>query len=59
MVKRVNANLSDELHRLLRIALAEDGTDFATWIRERIEEYLVEKGKLPKPGKRARKRKEG
>ena len=59
MVKRVNANLSDELHRLLRIALAEDGTDFSTWIRERIEEYLVEKGKLPKPGKGARKRKEG
>jgi hypothetical protein len=59
MAKRVNANLSDELHRLLRIALAEDGTDFATWIRERIEEYLATKGKLPKPRKGARKRKEG
>jgi hypothetical protein len=54
MVKRVNANLSDELHRLLRVALAEDGTDFATWIRERIEEYLAAKGKLPKPRKGGR-----
>lgn len=58
MVKRVNANLSDELHRLLRVALAEDGTDFATWIRERIEEYLAAKGKLPKPRKGGRQRKE-
>lgn len=59
MAKRVNANLPEERHKLLRIALAEDGKDFATWIRERIEEYLVEKGKLTKPGKGARKRKEG
>jgi hypothetical protein len=59
MVKRLNAHIPDEMHRLLRIALAEDATDFATWVRERIEEYLVAKGKLPKPRKVVRKRKEG
>jgi len=48
MVKRVNANLPDELHRALRIALAENGTDFAKWLRERINEYLAGKGRLPK-----------
>lgn len=57
MVKRLNAHIPDEMHRLLRIALAEDATDFSSWVRERIEEYLAKKGKLPKPGKQ-RKRKE-
>jgi hypothetical protein len=57
MVKRLNAHIPDEMHRLLRIALAEDATDFSSWVRERINQYLVEKGKLPKPGKQ-RKRKE-
>ena len=58
MVKRLNAHIPDEVHRLLRIALAEDETDFSGWVREHINEYLVKKGKLPKPEKR-RKGKEG
>jgi len=56
MVKRLNAHIPDEMHRLLRIALAEDATDFSAWVRERITEYLAKKGKLPK---KHRKGKEG
>jgi hypothetical protein len=48
MVKRLNVNVPDETHRLLRIALAEDATNFSTWIQGRIDDYLREKGKLPK-----------
>ena len=48
MVKRLNIIVSDEQHRLLRIALAEDGAEFSTWARDRIDDYLREKGKLPK-----------
>jgi hypothetical protein len=58
MVKRLNAHRPDKMHRLLRIALAEDSTDFSAWVRERITEYLAKKGKLPKAGKETRKRKE-
>jgi hypothetical protein len=54
MVKRLNAHIPDEMHRLLRIALAEDER-----VRARITKYLVAKGKLPKPRKEVRKRKEG
>ena len=53
MVKRLNVIVPDEQHRLLRIALAEDGAEFSTWVRDRIDDYLREKGKFPKdrPGK--------
>jgi hypothetical protein len=50
MVKRVNANLPDELHRTLRVKLAEDGTNFSNWLKVRIEEYVGrggENGKSP------------
>jgi len=43
MVKRVNANLPDEIHKALRIALAENETNFAKWLRVRIDQYLAEK----------------
>ena len=53
MVKRVNANLADEIHKALRIALAEDEINFAKWLRVRIDAYLkdreptaAKKGKL-------------
>ncbi|MGA7103949.1 MAG: hypothetical protein WBX49_01270 [Candidatus Deferrimicrobiaceae bacterium] len=48
MVKRVNANLPDEVHRALRVKLAEDGTKFSDWLRARIEEYLGKGGKIVK-----------
>jgi len=48
MVKRVNANLPDEIHRALRVKLAEDGTNFSDWLKVRIEEYV---GKEKKRGK--------
>lgn len=48
MTKRLNVNVQDETHRLLRIALAEDATNFSTWLQGRIDDYLREKGKLPK-----------
>jgi hypothetical protein len=48
MVKKLNFIVSDETHRLLRIALAEDGAEFSTWVRDRIDDYLREKGKLQK-----------
>lgn len=50
MVKRVNANLPDEIHKALRVKLAEEETNFSDWLRERIEEY-VGKGKKPAPRK--------
>lgn len=49
MVKRLNAHIPDEIHRALRIALAEDETDFSTWVRERIADYLAKRGKVPAP----------
>jgi len=48
MVKRVNANLPDEIHKALRVKLAEDGTNFSDWLKVRIEEYV---GKGRKKGK--------
>ena len=48
MVKRVNANLPDEIHRALRVKLAEDGTNFSDWLRARIEEYVGKEGKRGK-----------
>jgi plasmid stability protein len=46
MAKRLNASIPDEAHKALRVRLAEDGTNFSDWVRERIDEYL--KGKRPK-----------
>jgi len=48
MVKRVNANLPYELHRALRVKLAEDGTNFSDWLKGRIEEYVGKGGKKGK-----------
>jgi len=48
MAKRLNVIVPDETHRLLRIVLAEDGSDFSSWVRDRIDDYLKERGKLPK-----------
>jgi len=42
MVRRVNANLPDDVHKALRVKLAEDGTNFSDWLRVRIEEYVGE-----------------
>ena len=49
MVKRVNANLPDGVHRALRVKLAEEETNFSDWLRRQIDAYLA--GKEPK-GKR-------
>jgi len=40
MAKRVNASIPDEVHRALRVKLAEEGTNFSDWLRARIEEYV-------------------
>ena len=45
MVKRINALISDEMHKALRVKLAEDGANFSDWLRARITEYA---GKKPK-----------
>lgn len=50
MVKRINALVPEEMHRALRMKLAEDGANFSDWLRARIEEYVGrkgEKGKTP------------
>jgi plasmid stability protein len=52
MVKRVNANLPDEIHKALRVKLAEDGANFSDWLRRKITEYVEPKGKRRK-GKEA------
>jgi hypothetical protein len=55
MVKRVNVLIPDEMHKTLRVKLAEDGANFSDWLRARITEYVGEKepkGKQRK-GKRA------
>jgi len=43
MVRRVNANLPDEIHKALRVKLAEDGTNFSDWLKRHIDQYLAEK----------------
>ena len=52
MVKRINALIPDEMHKALRVKLAEDGANFSDWLRARIAEYVG--GREPK-GKRRRK----
>ena len=50
MVKRINALIPDEMHRALRVKLAEDGSNFSDWLRARIDEYVGkgrEKAKSP------------
>lgn len=50
MVKRINALVPEEMHRALRVKLAEDGATFSDWLRARIMEYVGkggEKGKTP------------
>ena len=49
MARRINALISDEMHRALRIKLAEDGATFSEWLRVRIEEYVERKAKREKP----------
>jgi hypothetical protein len=51
MVKRINALIPDEMHRALRVKLAEDGANFSDWLRARIEEYV---GKGAERGKRGK-----
>jgi len=51
MVKRVNANLPDEIHKTFRVKLAEDGDNFSDWLRRRIEQYL----KDARPASKAKK----
>lgn len=48
-MKRLNASIPDDVHKALRIALAEDETNFADWVRERIGDYLAKRGKVPAP----------
>ena len=51
MVKRLNCHLTDELHKRLRLALAEKEITFSEWVREHIERFVkeVEKERTPKP----------
>ena len=42
MVKRLNCHLTDELHKKLRVALAEREITFSDWVREHIEQFVVE-----------------
>ena len=48
MVKRVNVLIQDEMHKALRVKLAEDETNFSDWLRARIEEYVGKEGKRAK-----------
>ncbi len=48
MVKRINALIPDEMHRALRVKLAENGTNFSDWLRARIEEYVGKGGEKTK-----------
>ena len=45
MVKRINALVPDEMHKALRVKLAEDGANFSDWLRARITVYV---GKKPR-----------
>jgi hypothetical protein len=42
MVKRINALIPDEMHKALRVKLAEDETNFSDWLRGQINLYLAE-----------------
>ena len=53
MVKRLNAHIPDEVHKALRVKLAEEGTNFSEWLRVRIEEYIGKKP-APKKGRKGR-----
>jgi len=53
MVKRINALIPDEMHKALRVKLAEDGANFSDWLRAGITEYVgakKPKGKGPARG---------
>lgn len=43
MVKQINAKIPDEMHRALRVKLAENGEIYSDWLRARITEYVGEK----------------
>jgi hypothetical protein len=43
MVKRVNFIIPEEMHKALRVKLAEDGANFSDWVRAKITEYVGEK----------------
>jgi len=43
MVKRINALIPDEMHKALRVKLAEDGANFSYWLRGQVTAYLKEK----------------
>jgi len=43
MVRRINALIPDEMHKALRVKLAEDGANFSDWLRKQITAYLKEK----------------
>ncbi len=43
MVKMINALIPEEMHKALRVKLAEDGATFSDWLRKKITEYLAEK----------------
>ena len=45
MVKRINALVPDEMHKALRVKLAEDGANFSDWLRAQIEEYVGKRNK--------------
>jgi len=40
MVKMINALIPDEMHKALRVKLAEDGATFSDWLRQKITEYV-------------------
>lgn len=54
MVKRINALIPDEMHKALRVKLAENETNFSDWLRERIEEYVGKGKPAPKKGRKGK-----
>jgi hypothetical protein len=54
MVKRINALIPDDIHKALRVKLAEDGANFSDWLRAKIAEYVGEKEPKGKKSKRKR-----
>ena len=52
MVKRINALIPEEMHKALRVKLAEDGANFSDWLRAKITEYVGKpKRKLLREGR--------